>query len=98
MVLLFRRIPRGRGRAPEAVRPASNVSRETALAAAADVRRALAAIADRSPDFARASGRSSHFAFGALDAGQWLLFALIHTRHHFAIIRDIERERDHDTR
>jgi hypothetical protein len=86
-VLRQRAIPRGRGQAPVAVRPADTTDVQAvgeALAAAADRVRRL--------DLERlvqVQGRLPHPYFGGLNAVEWLQFIDVHTRHHLAIARDV---------
>ena len=95
LVLLFRWIPRGKGRAPEAVIPPDTSSAEELATRLKESLEELCEIESLSSSgSARAklrSGRRHHFAFGDLNALEWLRFARIHTRHHLRIIRDIRR-------
>jgi len=91
LVLACRWIPRGRGRAPQAVVPPAEVSRDRLAELLEESRRELEEIGALSGAMGHRKGRIRHFIFGELDALQWLRFARIHTRHHLKIIRDIQR-------
>ena len=95
MVLLFRWIPRGRGRAPEAVIPSETTGTEELKGGVEESRGKLLEVESlcQSEDSRRRlrEGRKHHFAFGDLTAIQWLCFGRIHTWHHLRIVRDIRR-------
>lgn len=93
VVLLARWIPRGRGRAPQAVHPDPRPVRHRLREALRDETRRLERWADRREDIADAAGALAHPQLGALDAGQWIRFADVHTRHHLAIVADLDRHR-----
>ena len=86
IVLALGRIPRGRGQAPEDLRPQATPDVEAVRARLASVRTRLDAPRPR-----RRTPRAPHPHLGALDARQWRRFVDIHTRHHLAILRDIGR-------
>ena len=78
------RIPRGRGRAPDGVRPSRDVSLEEL--------RTLLDESERMLTDARGVDRKCwfrHFVFGFLDRDKTLRFIHIHNRHHLKIISDI---------
>ncbi len=86
LVLFFRWIPRGRGRAPEKLTgiPATREDLDTRLAE-------LDTLIDRAQESANA-GRDNapvlrHPLFGGLPFAQALDFIVIHTNHHLKIIR-----------
>ena len=87
-LLLAGFIPRGKGKAPEAVTPIEP-ELETLAADLATTRRRFAALDPSALRTDQAVGR--HFVFGALDPAQWLRFVVIHHHHHGQIIRDIRR-------
>lgn len=93
LVLLSRWMPRGRGEAPVELlpdpRPVRHRLRE-ALAAALERIRRLSEDADH---FRRVPGTLPHPVLGSLDASRWIRLADVHTRHHLAIIADIDRRR-----
>lgn len=84
LCLTFGRIPRGRGRAPESVRPPSDVRREDLPAALDESGRLLVEALGADP---RAWYR--HFVFGVLDRDRSLRFVAVHNRHHLRIIADV---------
>jgi hypothetical protein len=81
---------RGRGQAPEHVRPPEAVTREDLAETLTRGRRKLAQIADVLPVLEGLTRRLAHPVFGQLNAVQWLRVARIHADHHRAIIRDIQ--------
>jgi hypothetical protein len=82
-VFLRGRIPRGRGKSPEAVWPAEiSLEELTSLLDRAEQMVAAAQGFDRQSWF-------KHFAFGVLDRNKTLRFIRIHNRHHLRIIEDI---------
>lgn len=87
IILSLGRIPRGRGRAPDIVKPADNID-TAALTALLQKVRALAAQVENVPDTAT----FFHPVFGHLRKKQGIRFMRIHTHHHLAIIRDIMKQ------
>jgi len=86
-VLAEGRIPRGQAQSPRMVRPPERVQRELLTQWIADGRSALAAL-----DAARVVPgelRIPHQLLGPLDGPQWARFAVVHTRHHLEIVRDV---------
>jgi hypothetical protein len=86
VVFLTRRMPRGRGKAPDAAHPRQNAPQEELVALLDKSERACAA--------ADELGRSTwfkHFAFGILDRDKTLRLIAIHNRHHLRIISDIRK-------
>ncbi len=80
---------RGRGKAPEAVVPPDDVSREVlqeTLARSLKKYRETEAYLAQIPE---AEGRMPHHHLGLLNASEWLRLARLHSEHHLAIIRDI---------
>lgn len=86
LVLLLGRIPRGRGRAPEAFVPQERPAREAVLEAIED---AAAAARGLEGDSLVGSGTVAHHHFGPMRARHWVRFAAVHLRHHLALIDDI---------
>ena len=88
LVFLTGRIPRGRGKAPDAALPQENVPQEKLVALLDESERACAAAeeSDRATWF-------KHFAFGILDRDKTLRLIAIHNRHHLRIISDIRTAR-----
>ncbi len=88
IVLLFGVFPRGRGKAPERTLPKGT----SAAALAAKFREISVQVGGLESSLARlqaSSATRNHFAFGNLNAAQWLRFAVIHASHHQKIIRDV---------
>lgn len=81
-------IPRGRGKAPERTVP-KGVSAEDLVAQIRRTRGRVEALETRVPQMQASIATRKHFAFGDLNAPQWLRFAEIHNRHHQKIIRDV---------
>jgi hypothetical protein len=83
------RIPRGEAQSPRMVRPPSQPERELLLTWIADDRREIEAL---DPAAITSNGLFvPHQLLGPLDAPQWLRFAVVHTRHHLEIARDVLR-------
>lgn len=80
-------LPRGVAQSPRMVRPPEVIERELMLGWLADVRRELETL---EPSELR-PGRVfiPHQILGPLDAPQWLRFAVVHTRHHLVIAREL---------
>ncbi len=78
------RLPRGRGRSPDAVLPKQDVPPAELRTLLDRSERMLTEVhdLDRRTWF-------RHFAFGVLDRDKTLRFILIHNRHHLRIISDI---------
>lgn len=86
-VLASGALPRGQAQAPRIVRPPQRIERELLGQWLADARAALARL---DPATLRAGEpKISHQALGPLDAPQWARFAVVHTRHHLAIAREV---------
>jgi hypothetical protein len=86
-VLAAGRIPRGQAQAPRIVRPPPQPERELLLAWIADDRREIEAL---DPATIVSNGCFvPHQLLGPLDAPQWLRFAVVHTRHHLEIVREV---------
>jgi hypothetical protein len=85
-------IPRGRAQSPRMVRPPAEFDRELLLQWIGDDRREIEKL---DPAGIVASElRVPHQLLGPLDAPQWLRFAVVHTRHHLEIARDIAKASD----
>ncbi len=80
------RIPRGRGKSPEAAVPSDGITEAELLTMLEESERLLDASRTLSPDH-----WYRHFAFGVLDRDRTLKFLRIHNRHHLRIVRDILR-------
>ena len=79
-------IPRGRGKAPAAVRP-RGYDADRLAADLAEARESFSRIDLAALD--RATGTLPHPVFGALDTRRWLRFLEVHNSHHWRIIREI---------
>jgi hypothetical protein len=77
-------IPRGKGKAPKAVIPANEISKEELEKEIATVRQLL----DELPHL-DAKNNFTHPYFGQLNLKQTKKFLAIHTKHHLKIIDDI---------
>jgi hypothetical protein len=86
-VLAEGRLPRGQAQSPRMVRPPERVERALLEQWLADGRTALAALDPRTllPN----ELKIPHQLLGPLDAPQWARFAVVHTRHHLVIVREI---------
>lgn len=80
---------RGRGQAPDHVRPPEIVTRENLAETLARGRRKLEQVAALLPLLNSLTRRLAHPVFGNLNAVQWLRVVHIHADHHLALIRDI---------
>ncbi len=78
------RIPRGRGRSPDAVLPRQDISPAELSTLLDECERILTEAGDLDP-----KTWFRHFAFGVLDRNKTLRFIRIHNRHHPRIISDI---------
>lgn len=83
-------IPRGQAQSPRMVRPPEVVRRELLEQWLTDGRRALAALDPRM--LGPTELKIPHQLLGPLDAPQWARFAVVHTRHHLAIVEEIRGE------
>lgn len=92
VLLTLGRLPRGRGRSPEAFRPPDAVDLEELAQRIGANRMQLDQLADRLDTLRHADSRFPHPVLGKLDSSEWLRFARIHTGHHHHIIRDIMAE------
>ena len=88
VVLLVGGFPRGRGKAPEALRPKGANAREL-QATLHGIRERVAGLEDSLEQLQASRATRKHFVFGALNAAQWLQFSVIHHNHHQKIIRDV---------
>jgi hypothetical protein len=81
------RLPRGQAQSPRMVRPPERVERALLGQWLADGRAALAELDPRT--LPAHEPKIPHQLLGPLDAPQWARFAVVHTRHHLAIVREI---------
>ncbi len=77
-------IPRGKGKAPKAVMPAEEISKEELHKDIATVRQLLEEL-----QHLDAKSNFTHQYFGQLNLKQTKKFLAIHTKHHLKIIEDI---------
>ncbi len=80
---------RGQGKAPDAVVPPDEVSREALQDSLARSRKKYDETAAYLATLPDATGRILHGFLGMLDGSEWLRLARLHSEHHLAIIRDI---------
>ena len=88
IILLVGAVPRGRGKAPERTLP-EGASPEELTARVAGIRERVEELEDSLAQLQASRATRSHFAFGGLNAVQWLQFCVIHHNHHQKIIRDV---------
>jgi len=85
-------IPRGRAQSPRMVRPPAEFDRELLLRWINDDRREIEKLDPAS--IVASELRVPHQLLGPLDAPQWLRFAVVHTRHHLEIAREVVKASD----
>jgi hypothetical protein len=90
VLLLAGFIPRGRGKAPSAVKPAGRDAADIE-AGLQRLGERLAELTEQLPLLEEAGWRCRHPYFGALDIGEWMRFMDVHHRHHLKIVRDIRQ-------
>jgi hypothetical protein len=88
VVLLTGVIPRGKGRAPESLQPTQR-SFEAIIEAMNEAHSMATALNESAVDLCNSPTRMRHFAFGPLNAYQWIRIVHVHHRHHRRIIEDI---------
>jgi len=93
LVLLTGWIPRGRGRAPETVLPDPRPVRHRLRVALGEATRRSEVLRRRADRLGEAPGVLPHPQLGDFDARRWIRFSDVHTRHHLAIVADIDRRR-----
>ena len=90
MVFAFGKIPRGKGRAPEIVKPKNPVSAKTLQELLSKTRVKLKEL-----EGLESGSYFRHPVFGDLRLQDAKKFLIIHTKHHLAIINDILKDTDH---
>lgn len=90
LLLALRRLPRGVGKAPAALRGAERPAGEL-RELAARIPPLLAKVREQPERFARSTPVYPHPYFGGLDAAQAIRFLAVHTDHHLRIVADIRR-------
>lgn len=83
-------IPRGKGKAPVAVRP-QNIDRPLVAAALNKERQRWSTLAPRIGELQASGWRLPHPIFGPLSATQWLRFNEVHLHHHLKVVADIQK-------
>lgn len=83
-VFTFRKIPRGKGKAPKSVTPAGLIEPTTLAKELEAVRATIPALDSLQPDH-----YFDHPYFGMLNLKAARKFLVLHTKHHLAIINDI---------
>jgi DinB superfamily len=83
------RLPRGKAQAPRIVVPPADVEREYLLDWVAGNRREFNVFAQQCTELEAASARVPHQLLGPLSAALWVRFAVVHTRHHLVITREV---------
>ena len=86
VILKVRKLPRGRGKSPDAALPADGVSREELERLLESARMKLSATEQTSSD-----AWWDHHIFGVMALKSALSFLGIHTEHHLSIIDDIRK-------
>ena len=92
IVLLAGAFPRGRGKAPERTWP-KGTSAEELAARFRGIRERVEGLEGSLRQLQVSRATRNHFAFGNLNAVQWLRYAVIHDNHHQKIIHDVLRAR-----
>ena len=88
IVLLVGALPRGRGKAPERTLP-KGISAEDLEGRFHGIRERVEGLEGSLAQLQTSRATRNHFAFGDLNAVQWLQFMVIHHNHHQKIIRDV---------
>ena len=88
IILFVGAAPRGRGKAPERVRP-QGISAEELAARLRGIRERVEGLEGSLAKLQASRATRNHFAFGGFNATQWLQFAVFHSNHHQKIIRDV---------
>ena len=88
IVLLVGAFPRGRGKAPERTLP-KGASAEELVAKLRGIKERVEGLEGSLAQLQASTATRNHFAFGDLNAAQWLQFAAIHAKHHQKVIRDV---------
>jgi hypothetical protein len=86
-ILLMGWLPRGRAKSPERFHPPEQVDLRQLERQSRELSRRLGDARGRISEILSAKGRYAHPVLGPLSAGQWLRFLVIHTHHHWKIVR-----------
>ena len=87
---IFGAFPRGRGRTPEQTLPIGTSTEELATRLRG-IRKRVTGLEPSLTELDRSNATRDHFAFGNLNAVQWLQFLAIHAHRHHKIIRGVLR-------
>ncbi len=94
IALLVGAVPRGRGKAPERTLP-MGIRTEELAARFRGIRERVEGLEGGLAQLHASPATRNHFAFGDLNATQWLQFMVIHHDHHQKIIRDVLEARSY---
>ncbi len=92
LVLLLRRMPRGRARSPKRYHPPEKPEPDEVSQQIRASRTQLTAVAKDPQRLKNLAGVLKHPVLGFLTPPRWLCVARIHAEHHIRIMRDIETE------
>lgn len=92
VILLFGRIPRGKGKAPEPARPGDDVDPAVLGTALDEFKMTLEQLEGQLGALEAQRAVRPHPYFGGLRPAQWLRFIEIHQDHHQRIIDDIRKQ------
>lgn len=90
MVLLVGVVPRGKGQAPDSVKPQA-VDIDTLPDRIAGLKASVEQLQELLPAIVADKSRFAHPMFGGLTRAQWLRLMRVHQDHHCDIVRDILR-------
>jgi len=93
MLLLAGWIPRGRGEAPDEVLPEPRPVRHRVRELLKRLQQDAERFVGKTDALAATKGRIPHPLLGAFDASEWMRFCFVHTKHHLAIIGEIDQRR-----
>jgi len=82
-------IPRGMGKAPEALFPEAAPDRAKIRGLVEDASHAWDGLAGKRDAIQKSESTFEHFALGNFTASQWVRFMAVHTAHHFKIASDV---------
>lgn len=86
-------IPRGRGDAPPAALPEPSPVRHRLRESVYEVAQRTRRLEPHAAGLRATVGTLPHPVLGPMRAAHWLRFADVHTRHHLAIVADLDRRR-----
>lgn len=82
-------IPRGAGKAPDAVAVQGEPDAAKIRSELHAARARWAGLGERADEMAASRATYPHFALGALTPANWARFVAVHTAHHLKIVKDI---------